>query len=561
MPSMFIRSLLVCSAVILTCLVVADARSSEMVSTVRQIGQPASADSVAQFDGRIIDTVIIDNRDVYATDSARHDRFIFRLANQLHIKTQEFVIRRELLLDKGDRYSHILAEEIARNIRRRLAVFNAWVETTLLDNGRVQMRVVTIDQWSLEAGVDVRKEGADNTLRFTVKDRNLLGLNQFLSLDYAVQSDDESYATISFQEKRLFGKPLWFSAGYGTNPQNEFVSADLSHPYYNRSQRFAYGVTAVDRSGRRDIYRDDRLIARSQFKGDDYEVAGSYRVGSYYEKLTYTLRGRYVYQTSSDERIFSSNSLDSAEAQNRFAADSLYYEFGGGLSFSNINFIKMHYIDGFDVTEDFTTGRGLAVAYSRAFNTDSSVFNRIRGQYGFVKYSNGHLFGIGLEGSLWWIQDRRLREQLRFRTYYYNQTTDFMTFAGRLAYDADSRADRSNPLVLGGTTGVRGLDEFSATGNRRLVLNLEARGRPQLEILSVLFAGAAFLDIGRTFDYREEFTIRGLNAAIGAGLRMSLERASAEGILRFDLAYSETTGWGLSISTGQYFSAPRSVFP
>ncbi len=537
------------------------ASGGPMIST--QVTETRSADRVdtSPFDGRIIDSVIIDNRDVYNTDSARYDKFIFKLANSLHLRTREFVIRRELLLQQGDRYNHVLAEETARNIRTRLAVFNAWVETTLLDNGHVRMQVVTIDQWSLEAGVDVRKVGPDNSLKFSVKDRNLLGLNQLLAVDYTVQSNDESYLNLSFREKRLFGQPLWFETAYGTDPQNEFVAALLQHPYYTRSQRFAYGIEMADRSGRRDIYRDNRLVAQSQFEGDDYNLFGSYRVGSYYEKLTYQLSARYVYQAGTDNQILSTNPIDSAEANSRFAGDSLYYELRGGISFSHNNFVKLRRIDGFDVTEDFTTGRGLALSFGRAFNDGGGVYNRGRASYGHVKYDNGHLFAMGGEGSLWWLDGHRLRESLRLRGYYYNRTMDDLTIAGRLAYDADSRRDGSNPLVLGGTTGVRGLDEFAATGNRRIVFNLEARSQPQLEILSVLFGGAAFFDVGRTFEFEEEFGVRNMVASIGAGLRISLERASSEGIVRIDVAYSETAGWGLSISTGQYFIAPRSVFP
>ncbi len=48
-----------------------------------------------------IDTIIIENRNIFDREDAAPD-WVARLANKLHMRTRQSVIRRRLLLNRGD---------------------------------------------------------------------------------------------------------------------------------------------------------------------------------------------------------------------------------------------------------------------------------------------------------------------------------------------------------------------------------------------------------------------------------------------------------------------------
>ena len=117
------------------------------------------------FDGTIIDSIVIEPRNIYNTTEPRYDRWVFRVANTLHYVTRQKVIRRELLFRKGDPFSLEIAEEIGRNLRTRLALNDAWVAPEVLPNGHLLVRVVTVDKWSLVGGVQVHAAARNRRAR------------------------------------------------------------------------------------------------------------------------------------------------------------------------------------------------------------------------------------------------------------------------------------------------------------------------------------------------------------------------------------------------------------
>ncbi|MBW8772901.1 MAG: hypothetical protein JF590_06405, partial [Gemmatimonadetes bacterium] len=87
-----------------------------------------------------IKAVEIERHDVFHGPVA--ERFYGRLANALHITTQDAAIRREILLKPGQPYDSALAAEGARNLPR-LGVFRlVTVDTVTTDSGFV-LRYIT----------------------------------------------------------------------------------------------------------------------------------------------------------------------------------------------------------------------------------------------------------------------------------------------------------------------------------------------------------------------------------------------------------------------------------
>src|SRR6267142_2317510 len=96
-----------------------------------------------------IDTIIIDNHNIFDGDDASPD-WLANLANRLHMRTQQSVIRRRLLLSRGDPFDFARMEGSERALRN-LGVFRlVRVDTVRQANDRLALRAVTADGWSTQ---------------------------------------------------------------------------------------------------------------------------------------------------------------------------------------------------------------------------------------------------------------------------------------------------------------------------------------------------------------------------------------------------------------------------
>lgn len=517
-------------------------------------GKSESVES--QAEGMVIDSIVIDNRNIYDTDDAAFSGLIFRLANKLHYRTRKSVIRRELLFDKGDVYSRELTEESSRNLRSRLVLYDAWIEKQILPDNRLLLRVVTIDQWSLAGGLNVNRDGNETTYNLGIRDKNFVGGNQFVSLYYYSESDGDDYLEGSFVDLRFFGRPCRVNLDYRGNPSDKYRRVVYGRPYYNLGQKFSYRLSVTETSGRREVYRDDVNIGASFYEGDLASATTSYRFGSYDKKLQIETLYRYRFEQMSGYTIFSETAEDSTLALAGFPADSICHQLGVGASLSGFDYAMFRQVDGFGFTEDFVLGRFVRLSYSRAFNPefDDHEFDAASVELSRYYAYKSNLVFIDYDRTFWF----RGRENLRRRTYvsgkYYNRAHDLLTIAVRVAYSSDWRQKDVNSLALGGTTGIRGFERFFRTGDRRLVFNLEGRFYPDWKILSVRLGNVIFTDMGNIWKRGQPLGFRGFDVSVGMGLRLAFEKSSRS-IVRIDLAYSGRNGWQLSIGTGQYFPA------
>ncbi len=507
--------------------------------------------STILFDGTIIDSIILEPRNIYNTREPRYDRWLFRIANGLHYVTRQKVIRRELLFQVGDSFSTDLSEEMARNLRTRYALNDAWVAPEVLPNGHLLLRVVTVDKWSLVGGIRVLREGNRSKYQFGFEERNLLGYHQFLSFDYVVQEKENNYVVAKFADRRLWGFPLTLDLEYSDNPLSIATSSQLSHPFYNLSQRWSYFLGHSRTGGRSDFYHDTVRVASAQRSGDMVAFGAAYRWGPYRTKFALGGEYRYMYTNTYNRLIFSP--ADSGKVV--FPDDSLYHRLRVVAQYSNYEFAKVYRLTGMKYTEDLTLGFSTQMDFARAFapHFHDFVFDEIGLSLNYSNRWGGSILMAEYARSITIRENSVLRRGNRVGLRYYNTTLTFMTVAMRSLYQSETRADRGNTLVLGGIDGIRGYDTYYRTGDRVHVVNLELRFFPKIEILSVILGGAVFTDFGRTWKEGEALSFKKYHQAIGAGLRVSLEKLSKGELVRVDVSYGQNNIWQLSIGSRQYF--------
>ncbi|UCC44548.1 MAG: hypothetical protein JSU65_01075 [Candidatus Zixiibacteriota bacterium] len=510
----------------------------------------SSGTGVLNPDGMIIDSIIIDNQDIHSTGKRGLDRLVLNLAGKLHLVTNKDIVREELLFRPGDTYSVELAEETARNLRMRLALNDASIQVEEYIPGHLIVRVTTWDRWSLLGNLRIEREGGENTVQFGLHEQNFLGRNQFLAFDYYMQEEDDNYFIWQYSNDRVRGRPVRLAFDYSDDPTSELRSLVVSHPYYNLSQRLALSATFTDEGGRHDVYSNDSVVAEWRHRADVFGLRSGYRWGSYHRKIGIGLAYKYLYRDIRETQAYIADEFSSG-----FPEDSVYHQFTGSLALTDQQFIVERRINGFYYSEDITLMKSIELAAGRAFMPDfgDHAFDLVSGEGRFAHRLGANTISLAYRRQFWFRSGQTLRQTAEFTAHWYNTYLSYLTGVLRGTFRSDRQSDRRSDLILGGKTGLRGFTEHYSSGDRLLLINLEGRFFPGIEILSVLVGGVLFADVGRAWNAGEPFRVRDLDRSVGIGLRLSFERLTRTQLVRIDLSCGQDNQWRIGFGSGQYF--------
>ncbi len=530
---------------------------AENTGTNPDLIQPVNADR-----NLIIDSIVIDNRNIFDTNDPHYKHLIFRYANKFHAITRQKVVKRELLFKTGDVYPDDLVEETARNLRNRLSLYDAWIETDTLPSGKLIVRVVTIDEWSLSVGPNFSREGNKNQFELTITERNLLGRNQYISTGYFLKESEKDYENVHFIDNKLWGKSFALDLYHTSNPKNKTNWLILSKPFYHLNQRFSYYLSFNYADKDNEIYRDTLKIGSTASLGDEFDLGVSFRTGSYKNKIEYFTRFAYKYINSNGVNYFSEDPMDSMTVNSNIPNDTAYHLIDIGIKTSFLNFTKQKHIDGMGYIEDFNLGQVLSLSIGRAFKPyyNDYLYDIITLNlwHGFSPGNN--IIYVAYNRKHWFFNSSQLRKLSNMSLLFYNHSLDFVTLALHSSYYSDWRADQSESLRLGGVNGIRGYNEYFKTGDRQMVINSEMRFFTGLEILAVKIGSTIFVDAGRSWKADETINFRDFYFSAGVGLRFSIGHASRHKVMRVDFSFSEQNHWQISIGTEQYFHLSSESF-
>lgn len=512
--------------------------------------QEISSEPLTEYEGMIVDSIEIDNRDIFDLSNEDYDNFLFELANKFHIKTKKSVIQKEILFQKGDKFSLALIEESTRNLRERFQLYDVYYELEVLANGSLLLKIITIDQWSLSVGMDYKRDGNESQIKLGATEKNFLGYNKYLSFDYISQTDDDNYIETSYSDRRLLNHNLRGIFSYSNNPINGYTQFILNKPFYNLKQQYSYQVLYRNKKGRIDYYSNDSLTAQSKYLGDYFNLEGYFRFGSPVIKHLFGMSYAYNYEEIFDTLRYNPHSA----ATYQFPADSNYHSVRLLYQVSQYRYKKLKNIDGFNYTEDVKIGPTGLISYKRYYDNKfashilSSISTHVFQNY----YRRGNLFLAELSYTYWYKNNETLRRQSLVKLSYYNTVINKVTLALQSRYITDFLKSGDDNLTLGGVSYLRGYDKFYLTGDKLLVFNSEIRVHPQFSILNAYFGATVFADFGQIVQRRESFAVDKFDSSIGAGLRIAFEKTTRN-IIRIDLAYSAENNWTISAGSGMYF--------
>jgi hypothetical protein len=210
---------------------------------------PAQSFSALEAAGVRIGTIRVRAEDVFDTGDPREDKWLFRLANKLHIQTRADVVAHALLFQEGELVSVRLIEETERLLRSNRYLYDVKLRPLEVRDGIVDIEVVTRDTWSLDLGASAGRAGGASSSGLQLAEYNLLGTGTTVTLGRS-KNIDRTSTPLGFRNNRAFGTWTDLSFSHAVNSDGRRDSIAAVRPFYALDTRWAAGLTAS---------RDDRI--------------------------------------------------------------------------------------------------------------------------------------------------------------------------------------------------------------------------------------------------------------------------------------------------------------
>jgi hypothetical protein len=531
--------------------------------------------------GGEISYVHIDNNSIFDTaDPDLNSRFLwaYNLANRLHIRTREWVIRRELLFGPGSCHDPFLLEETERLLRGYDFLGRVDVFSIAQPDGSYHVIVTTRDEWSTRLDVRLRSGGM-GIEGIRVMEENLLGTGQSLGLFYVEREATRNYG-ISYFTPQLFGTRWDLRSEVGRTRAGTVVHQEVAYPFVGEVSRWAaresfrredqfFDYVTGDRADDsvphvllplREQTFDLALLRRIGHRGNMALVgtALSYQQVSYPGAVQLARNGNF------DRREPAPDTLAAAVRQQREPVDNIRAFLLMG--HRNVWWVRRRGLDSMRGQEDVKLGAEAILALGRSFpglEIDDDLYAMLGlytafelGDVLFVTRGRADArrdLGASTASSEW--EDMYVEAEMMG----YLQTPAFprQTLVARAALSAGWHTRTPFQLTLGGAHGLRGYRHDRMPGGRRLVMSLEDRfylGWPLPDLLDV--GGTAFVDVGRIWAGDAPFGVNSAwQASAGLGVRASFPSGSRS-TYRVDVAWPLHQGaslgdFRLSFSIGE----------
>lgn len=522
--------------------------------------------------GKLVRKIHVVNLDVFGPD----DGFL-RVFNFLHVTTQEYIIEREVLLRPGQPWD----DETIQETRRRLTDITVTTLAVLApvkspEAGTVDLLVVTRDIFSLRLNSNYEIAGAGAvpipgfggkiiSLSIAPSENNLLGLRKNLSIPFVMDLGQWAIGP-RYIDPRVYGTRVRFAsqaqlifARADSDFEGTASSTSLSYPLWSYRREWSWSVAASHIDAPTRQFRGVDLLTYDNPDTPEEEAAprifdnfgfnlseGVTRSFGYKYKSNFSLghqlrviRPKVQADFQGDDVLRAAFERDVLPRSERSSALTF------GYSFFTPQFITYRNIDTYSLPEDVRLGPEVSLSASWARKEIGSERN-------FVNLGAGaswtlDLFGDGYARAGLSLGTRVESSDARDNTFVASvrvvppRLFGLWRLVSRLTYTSIVDNENNAVLFLGGSTGLRGYDVGTYSGDTRLIGNLEVRS-PPLRLWFMQWGAVAFWDVGHAAtadadDFFSAIDSLSLKSDVGAGLRMLMPQLQPF-VFSFDLAYA-----------------------
>jgi len=485
--------------------------------------------------GAVIGNITIIRHNIFDLDDPLEDKWLYRLANKLHIVTKPKTINTQLLFAEGEPYSARLSDESERLLRLNSYLVEAEIKPVRYEDGVVDLEVETKDVWTLTPNISLGRSGGENTLVLGLREQNLLGRGMRLGAKYKSSVDRDTFSVLYrdnnflHQRYQLVGNVARSDDGFS----HQFA---FGKPFYALDRRRAGGVFFSNGEQVDQLYDLGEIVAEFENRYEYHEASLGWSRG---------LRNGWVRRYTAGI-AYSQNKF--AETPDNMLPVTVLPEDREYLyPFLGFQLIEDHYettvnFDQINQTEDRFLGTWLnfRLGYSSKDAGSSNDAWHYTAGYGNALISTTktsltiatHLSGRYEDSA---PQNALLSGVMRYHRRLGKQHLFYASLSGTVG----ENLDLDNPLYLGGETGLRGYPLRYQNGDSKILLTLEHRFFTDWYPFRLVRVGAAiFFDAGRTWGESPVGSPNlGVLKDVGIGLRLGNTRAANTPVIHIDIAF------------------------
>jgi hypothetical protein len=484
--------------------------------------------------GARIGAVQINAMNIFDLDDPKDDKALFRLMNNLHVRTKDRVIKQQLLFDAGEPYVRQRVEESERILRSVDYLYDAQIVITSCDAETVNLGVTTRDVWTLQPGISVSRSGGESRVGLDLQDDNFLGRGG--SIRYLRRTDEERTSTeVGYRDSNLAGRWIALDTTIADNSDGHIFGLGLERPFYSLDTRWAVGGRVLDERRDDDVFSLGDKIGKFRRDIRHFDTYGGWSDG-----LDGGWAKRWLGGIVFDDQVFA-NADDSLEPELVPEDRRLVYPY---VEYQLIEdrFRRAENLDQIERTEDVALGARFRFRLGW-------LAQPLGADRGGVVYSARASRGYGDPTRMLWdfsahangrVESGELRNAIvgGSARWYLRQSARRLLFAA-LHGDVAERLDLDNPLEIGGDQGLRGYPLRYQRGDARAQFTVEQRYFTDYYLWRLLrVGGAIFFDAGRVWgDNPYGGENLGLLKDVGFGLRLASTRSSIGRMLHLDFAF------------------------
>jgi hypothetical protein len=498
-----------------------------------QVNAPPSFAELEAAQARIGE-VRVRTEDVFDTSDPKEDRAFYRWTNALHMQTRVSVIENALLFKRGDPVSVAVIDETERLLRAQRYLYDVQIRPLAVQDGVVDVEVVTRDSWSIIPGVSAARAGGENSTGIRLREYNLLGTGTTLGIDHSSDVDRTSDRVL-LSNDRAFGTWTAASLSLARNSDGERQAVSVVRPFYSLDAHWAAGAAAVKDNRIDAVYNAGQVVSEYRHRQEQAEVFAGWsrgRVDGWVQRYSIGI-------SLLDDRYAPEPGLTVPAALNadeRLIGPFVRYELIEDRYEKVVN-RDMIGIPEF-VALGFNATLQLGWADTGLGSSRDALLYQASVSRGFVPWPEQTLLAsASLSGQ---YSDGRVRRQLFGvdAKYYLPQGGRWLFYAAA-SVDTLTHPDALDMLLLGGDNGLRGYPLRYQAGDRRALFTAEERVYGNAFVWNLFRVGAAaFVDVGRAWGGPHVNTGNpGWLADVGIGLRISNVRVSTKDVLHIDIAF------------------------
>ena len=194
-------------------------------------------------DGRIVSDIVIRAQGPSFGGVFARSNLLSLVVSSMHVTTSPDLVRRFLLLERGQRCSSTLREDSERILRGQPFLAAASVATYDDGRGGVRVEVVTIDEISLVVSGAVSREPPYVTVA-RIGNSNVRGMGIFVAGEWRDGGFYRDGWRTAITHYQLFGRPLQLTLLTDRRDLGSGWSTELRHPFLTDLQRIAWRAAA-----------------------------------------------------------------------------------------------------------------------------------------------------------------------------------------------------------------------------------------------------------------------------------------------------------------------------